>query len=414
MGGAFPGAFAVVFWARSLEAVDHPFRRIVWPLAAAETLVWAGFYYAFPALLPVWEADLGWSKTELSGAFTLALVVAAALSPLAGRLIDHGYGRRVLVGGTASGALLLALLSQVTALWQFYLIWLGLGATLAATLYEACFAVLTRAMGPDATRAITVVTLVAGFAGTLSFPSASGLSEAIGWRGTALVFAAVVLLLAVPLAWAGCMGAERHGAVHAPAASKKVSEALWVVRTPAFWLLALSFATVALDHGIVISHVLPLLQDRGVGREAAVLAAAMIGPMQVAGRLAMMAAGGRVATLAIAVASYAAMGLAAMALLGAGLAPGLVVGFVILQGAGIGVTSIVRPVVIAELLGRRDFGIIAGLLAAPYMAGYAVAPTVAALVWEAGGYDLVLLLAVSATAVALAALLAAWRAARAA
>ena len=74
------------------------FRRIVWPLAVAETLVWAALYYLFPALLLEWERDLGWSKTELAGALTLALVISALLGPVTGRLIDRGFGRVVFSG----------------------------------------------------------------------------------------------------------------------------------------------------------------------------------------------------------------------------------------------------------------------------------------------------------------------------
>jgi hypothetical protein len=51
-------------------------RCIVWPLALAQALVWAAMYYSFPALLLAWERDLGWSKAELSGAFTVALVTS--------------------------------------------------------------------------------------------------------------------------------------------------------------------------------------------------------------------------------------------------------------------------------------------------------------------------------------------------
>ena len=69
------------------------FRKIVWPFAIAETLVWAAYYYSFPALLPTWEADLGFSKTALTGAFTLALIVSAVTAPIVGRLIDFGYGK---------------------------------------------------------------------------------------------------------------------------------------------------------------------------------------------------------------------------------------------------------------------------------------------------------------------------------
>jgi MFS family permease len=370
-------------------------------------------YYSFPALLPTWERELGWSKTELSGAFTLALVFAAALAPVAGRLIDHGYGRQVFAGGALLGAVMLALLSQVTALWQFYAVWLGLGVAMSSTLYEACFALLTRAMGAEAKRAITLVTLVAGFAGTLSFPSAHGLAGAAGWRVAVLVFAIAVLVVAVPLIWTGCRKAEAYGEAGAPAASKSASQAMEVTRTAVFWLLAFSFTMIALEHGVVITHLLPMLDDRMVPPDAAVLAASMIGPMQVAGRLAMVAADRYVSTLAIAMGCYIAMGLAPGSLFAAGLVPGLVVSFVIFQGAGVGVSSIMRPVVIAELLGRRNFGVVSGLLAVPYMGGYAASPTIAALLWEAGGYDLVLLLAVLAPALGLVALLAAWRAAAA-
>jgi MFS family permease len=391
--------------------MTRPFRRIVWPLAVAETVVWAAMYYSFPALLPAWERDLGWSKTELSGAFTLALVFSAALAPVAGRLIDHGYGRQVFAGGALLGAVMLVLLSQVTALWQFYAVWLGLGVAMSSSLYEACFALLTRAMGAEAKRAITLVTLVAGFAGTLSFPSAHGLASAAGWRVAVLVFAIAVLVVAVPLIWTGCRHAEAHGEAGAPAASRSASRAMEATRTAAFWLLAFSFAMIALEHGVVITHLLPMLDDRMIPPDAAVLVASMIGPMQVAGRLAMVAAERYLSTLAIALGCYIAMGLAPGALFGAGLVPGLVIGFVILQGAGVGISSIIRPVVIAELLGRRNFGVVSGLLAVPYMGGYAASPTVAALVWEAGGYDLVLLLAILAPALGLLALLAAWRAA---
>ncbi len=402
---------ASIAWGKDPE-LKHPFRRIVWPLALAQTLIWAATYYAFPALLPAWEADLGWSKTELSAAFTMALLVSGALAPLAGRIIDRGYGTQAFAGGALLAAALLAALSQVTALWQFYGIWIGLGIAMSATLYEACFAVLTRAMGADAKRAITLVTLVAGFAGTVSFPSADALVESVGWRGAVAVFAAVVALIVVPLVWTGCRRAELQAAGEAPAASPKMTQALGATKTLTFWFLALAFALSALDHGMIITHILPILDDRAVHPEAAVLAASMIGPMQVAGRLAMMAAERRVSTLVIAASCYLAMALAAAALLGAGAVPGLVVVFVILHGAGNGVTSIVRPVVTALLLGRRNFGIIAGFLAAPYMAGYAVGPTLAALGWEAGGYDLVLVLAVLISLAGLAALLAAWRAAR--
>ncbi len=386
------------------SSVADPFRRIVWPLAIAETIVWAAMFYSFPALILVWERDLGWSKTELSGALTLALVVSAVLAPVVGRLIDHGLGRFVFTGCALLGALFLALLSKVTELWQFYLVWLGIGIAMSGALYEACFAVLTRAMGTRAKRAITLVTLVAGFAGTVSFPSAFVLVNVAGWRGAVLTFAVAVAVVAVPLIWHSSGLAERGREKDVHPASPRTREALAILRSAVFWLLAVAFSMIALEHGILLTHLLPLLDERGVHGETAILAASMIGPMQVAGRLAMIAAEPHVSNLGIAITCYVALGIAALALLGTAVIPTLLVAFVLFQGSGYGVTSIVRPVITAELLGRRNFGVISGLLAVPFITATAAAPTIAAFVWENGGYDRVIVFAMSAAAVGLLAL----------
>ena len=77
-------------------------------LAIGETIVWRGLLYVFPALLLRWELTLGWSKTELTGAITLALVCSAFCSPLYGRLIDRGFGPYIMgCGALVGGALLM-------------------------------------------------------------------------------------------------------------------------------------------------------------------------------------------------------------------------------------------------------------------------------------------------------------------
>ena len=369
-------------------------------------------YYSFPALLPTWEQELGWSKTELSFAFTLSLVVSASLVPVAGRLIDRGLARAIFTGGTALGAVLLALLSMVTEPWQFVCIWIGLGVAMSSTLYEACFAVLVRSTGDRARRAITIVSIVAGLAGTVAFPSAHVLTGTFGWRGAVLAFAAAVGAVAVPLVWTACRRAEAQATTHAPVPSSNATDAMAVARTFAFWLLAIAILLAALDHGMLISHVLPILGDRGIDAEFAVVAASLVGPMQVAGRLALMAADRFANTLVASTGCFAMMAVAGLCLLNSGAAPMLLVGFVVLQGAGIGVASVMRPVVIAELLGRKNFGVVSGLIGLMHMSGYALGPSVAAIAWSSGGYDLVILLAISAAIIAIVALLAAWKCGR--
>jgi MFS family permease len=370
------------------------FHKIVWPMAVAETIVWAGLYYAFPALLVQWEADFGWSKAELTGAFTICVLISAALAPFSGRLIDRGLGPAMFAGSAATAAILLALLSQVTQLWQFYLVWALIGMTLAGCLYEPCFSILTRTMGVRARRAISAVSLVAGLAGTVSYPAAWYLSSQFGWRTTTLIFAAVIVCVAVPMMWWTAHLAERTGGHEAPQSSLKAATAARVIGQPIFWALALGFAMLALNHGMMLTHTLPLLAERGMAAGTAVLAISMIGPMQVIGRLVMISVERHVSSLAIALACQASLAMAAICLAGAAAMPLLLIPFVMLQGAGNGVTSIIRPILTAELMGRADFGVISGLMATVYIAGFALGPSVGSALWSAGGYTLMLAAAV--------------------
>lgn len=383
------------------------FRRVVWPLAIAQTLIWAAMYYSFAALLLTWERDLDWSKAELSGAFTGAIVVSALLAPVVGRIIDCGYGTQIFTGSVMLGALGLILLSGVTAIWHFYVAYLILGVAMAGALYEACFAILTKTMGTRSKQAITIVALVAGFAGTLSFPGNHLLVSLVGWRSTMLILAAIVIFISLPLIWLGARTAERF-ATHQPSATQRNGAAsIKIASNRIFWLLALGYATIALNHGTLLTHLLPLLDERGIPSGMAVLAASMIGPMQVAGRMLMLAVERRVSSLAIFVACFIAMSFAALSLLQASRMPIFVISFVILQGSGYGVTSILRPVVTADLLGQTNYGFIAGLLAVPFQGAAAVAPTVAALIWGIGGYTLVIWFALGAALLGLFSLLAA-------
>ena len=390
---------------------DSAIRQIVLPLAAAEIIIWASIFYSFPALLLQWETDLGWSKIELSGAFSLALVISALLAPIVGRLIDNGYAQKVFTGCSIFAALMLAAMSLVEALWQFYLVWAGIGIAMSGSLYEPCFAVLTRAMGTNAKRAITTVTLIAGFAGTLSFPIINTLADWLGWRSAVLIVAVLALLIPPVLFWRATGRAERlwqkNRSLQRVSANTSHDATGQLLKSASFWLLGISFAMIALNHGVLITHILPLLNERGVHRDTAVFAAAMIGPMQVVGRLAMMSVENYVSTFVIACMSFLLMGLAGIILLGAAVAPFLLVGFVLFHGAGYGVTSITRPVVIAEFMGQNNYGAIAGMLATPFLLMTAASPTVASIVWEYSGYNGVICLAIGATVVGLLCLLAA-------
>ena len=364
-------------------------------MALGQGLVWAGMFYSFPALLPHWERGLGWSKASLSGAFTLALLLSAVMAPTAGRLIDRGRGAALLGTSALLGALLLLALSRTEAVWHFYLLWMGLGILMAGALYEPCFAHLTHVLGANARRAITAVSLIAGFAGTVSFLTSHLLAENFGWRGAVVGLALLVGLVGCPLMWWGARLPQAAGAgpeENSASPEGALGEAL---RSPVFWLLSIAFAATALNHGMLLSHFLPLVSERGVTGGTAVLAAALLGPMQIVGRLAMVAVQERLSIAAVSMISFAFVALASGTLYFVALLPLLVFAFVALQGSGFGVTNITKPVITLQYLGGRGFGVISGAVATAYMGAFALGPMSAALLHGLGGYDLVIVAGVA-------------------
>lgn len=389
---ANPAALALGWWQGARRAVIRD--RVILLMAVGETLVWAGLYYVFPALLLSWEEATGWSKPELTGAITCAVLLSGVAAPVMGRVIDAGLGPVLMGGCSFIGGLALAALSQVDALWQFYGLWAVIGLCLAGSLYEPCFVLVTRARGVEAKRAIVAITLVAGFAGTISFPVVHALAEGLGWRRAVVAIGLGVSLGVAPMLWraASLLEAERRARGATASAAGADSQPRFL-RRPAFWLLGGAFGLMSLVHSGVLQHLLPILDGAGIAAGTAVLVAASIGPMQVAGRLAMVWSERFVSVHGVALAAFVAMGFASLALGVAGKVPALLPVFVMLFGGAVGVVSILRPLLARELLGERNFGAKSGALAVIYMTASAAAPYAGALIWGWGGYGLMLELA---------------------
>ncbi|MEJ6479092.1 MAG: MFS transporter, partial [Octadecabacter sp.] len=261
----------------------------VWGLAVGQTLGYACLYYVFGALILTWQADLGWSKAALALGPTLAVLIAAPLAPVMGRLVDRGYGAWLLTGGAAFGALALLTLGQIETHWQYLSAWAMIGVAQSACLYEVSFAFLVRRLGPDARAAIVRITLIGGFAGTLAFPAGALLSDAFGWRGAVSIAALVMIFVLVPVQGWAVFRLRRDapvGTVESEAADRiAVSNAL---RRPAFWALGAALAAISLDHWLLVQFMVPILTDQGHSVGFAVTIAALIGPAQVAGRLVLL------------------------------------------------------------------------------------------------------------------------------
>jgi len=168
-------------------------------LGTTQTLAWASSYY-LPAILaePI-AAGLGISKALFFGFFSVSLLLQAALGPMIGRAIDRHGGRGVLVLSNlvlAGGLGWLALAQGPAGLAGA---WVLLGIGMALGLYDSAFATLTALYGREARAPITGITLIAGFASTLGWPVSAVLNQHFGWRGACLGWAAVNLLICLPM-----------------------------------------------------------------------------------------------------------------------------------------------------------------------------------------------------------------------
>ena len=255
-------------------------------LAFGQTLVWACLYYIFPAMLLKWENALEWSKVDLTLGLTLALLSSAIFSPFAGKIIDNDKGNLLLSISAIIGGSGLLMLSAITTMFQFYIVWLIIGFSISGCLYEPCFALITKYRGQRARQDIIIITLIAGFASTICFPITHVIANMYDWRTTVAVFGLVVIFVAAPLLLIGSTIIKNHGS-NPITKSETQSNAknTSFFRNPTIYYLAICFLLLALVHGTIINHLLSILSERGYATNIAILAASCIGVMQVFGRL---------------------------------------------------------------------------------------------------------------------------------
>jgi MFS family permease len=172
---------------------------IVLALGTTQTLAWASSYY-LPAILadPI-ARDLGVSPNWIFGAFSGSLVISAMLGPRVGRQIDLVGGRQVLSLSNLTLAAGLTLLGATYSIPVLVIAWLLLGVGMGLGLYDAAFGALGRIYGDSARRAITGITLIAGFASTVGWPLTAFGLESIGWRNTCFAWALAHILIGLPI-----------------------------------------------------------------------------------------------------------------------------------------------------------------------------------------------------------------------
>ncbi len=371
---------------------------LVIALGITQTITWGILYYGFTVFLPAMEADLGWSRGEMSGALSLAILLSGLCAAPVGRWLDARGPRLLMTAGSIAASLLMLAWSGITTLTQFYVLWALIGITMSAVLYEPAFAVVTAWFERRRTRALTTVTLMAGFASTIFMPIESWLIEVQGWR-SALVTLAALLALTTILPHALLLRrrpedlglhvdgepmppAPPASAIRAPSVS--VGAAL---RESAFRWLAVAFSLSTLVNIAVHVHLVAYLQDAGYSLVFAAWATGLVGAMQVFGRIILGLLGDRVSRRATTALVLAIQLVSLVILL---VVPGAVgvFAFIALFGGAKGALTLLRPAYVADLYGREHYASIAGALAAFVIVATALAPISAGVAYDVlGSYD---------------------------
>jgi len=358
-------------------------RLVITALGVAQILAWGTSFY-FPAVFaePI-VAETGWPLGFVVAGTSLGLLIAGLVSPQVGRIIGRYGGRPVLMASSLFYAAGLTGVALSPALPFYLLAWVLVGAGMGTGLYDAVFAALGRLYGSEARGPITNLTLFGGFASTICWPLSAFMIDHIGWRAACLIYAALHLLVAMPLQMAvigrDAAAPSAIASDHADAGEERIPHELVI-----FFLLATILSVAAGIGSIVIVHMMIFLQARGLDFATAVGLGTLFGPAQVGARVVERLFGNRYHPIWTMIASCSLMAAGLFMLWGK--LPILIV-IVVVYGAGYGISWIGRGTLPLALFGPARFPRLMGKLAFPSLIIQALAPSIGAWMIAASGAD---------------------------
>ena len=371
--------------------LSDPMTTAVIALGITQITAWGTSYYCLGVLAGSIGNELGWTRGFVFLGFTVSVLVMALISTAIGRLIDRVGARSVMSAGSVIVAIALLLLSKVHDQWAYLAVWALMGFGMRLCLYDAAFAALVQVTPTRGRAAISYLTLFGAFASSVFWVVGHYLDEALGWRQTVVVFAALNIVVCLPLHWFGL--ARREAVVSADGAVAKAATASGpaplegTARTIGIVLFALIMSLNGYVFGVVSVQLVPLLEAAGLAAATAVWLASMKGVAQFAGRAVEITFGRNLSPMMVARLSMAAMPVAFGLLYGSGGRFGMLAGFTLLMGASQGVLSIIRGTVPLALFGAKGYGAVTGLIATPILFVSACAPTVFAWIVDRWGWS---------------------------
>jgi MFS family permease len=239
-------------------------------------------YFGMSAYFPSFEREFGWSRTAISGAFSLARIESGLLGPMEGYVTDRVGPQRMIFIGLflcVSGFLALSLVDSLPMLYAVIVLGIVLGSSLG---YNMPISVLiAKVFRERRSLAFGIFRMGPGISGPM-VPLVGWMIGLWGWRTAAVISGCVLLAVGLPLACiikkiysqeeAAIVTAEKSDAnsKDSPHSSNDpqftLKEAL---RHRSFWLLSVAMGMRHLVTEGVSVHFVILLVDRGWSTEAA-------------------------------------------------------------------------------------------------------------------------------------------------
>ncbi len=360
------------------------------------------------------STDLGLSRGALSGAFSLGFLIAGVSSPIWGRIADRRGARAAFLPGVLLTGVLCVLLSRVASLASLYVLYVLFAVSSAGISLVPVSVIISKWFTQKRGRAIGIAYMGEGLGSLALTPVAGVLVATVGWRHAYILSGFVLLVALTPVAlWMKSpedVGVVPDGLDWAPSrpgttADDPVCKGFSLadgLRTPAFWMVALSWLVAMMPLAAVGLHQVPFMTDLGFSTERAALAAGGVGGMSVLGRLGLGLMSERLPIRPIYAACYLLMGVAIAALwITPRVGSSALILYVALFGIAVGGAFALSSLLVGDLFGVQALGEIFGLLGLAATIGGAIGGTGAGLLFDAAGsYDAVFALSVALSVLA--------------
>ncbi len=349
--------------------LHEPSRKLSLVLGLSQILLWGGSFFLMAIVGGPIIRDTGWSHEGVYGALSVALLVSGLLAPAIGRWIGKEKGERIMrYSGIvmASGLTIAALAPHIAV---FFLGWVVIGTGMAMGLYDALFAAMGKRYGATAGKSFTYISLISGFCTTVIWPLLTLLLGQFGWRGTLLIYAAVLLIIILPVyTWAF----SGHEPQKAPGDNKTMpqSSADQQGGSRMYFLVMINLTIGAVLLTGISVHLIDILLGNHISLPAAVALGALLGPSQVGVRFLDLVLPAKSPVTGIAISSVGVLAGVAL-LLGS---PGLAGMGIILYGLGNGMRTILRGTLPLHLFGTAGYAGMMGRLARPQLFAQACTP----------------------------------------